>query len=367
MPLNELAFIPIVEREVAFENRDPILKLYLARNCLRQIPGGVFQLRKLSVLSLRANKLEELAPAIVKLHNLEELNVSQNRLKYLPGEILSLTSIGGRLNKLHIFPNLFCQPKPTFLQEEVFSGSPKEAVSDLAEDIQVEEELRERLAVTCKSYHGYAARILARTPVHYIDSIGKSWSDFELFPLKNLPAELPTEPLNSDPAPPITNCRSWSRVPSLVELAIRGAYATEDFSTVSSVLGEDDRFPPYIRNVVAQAVKYKQEGDRHCVVCGRIMMVPRTSWLEWWELARVTYDSAAGNKLKTAIGDDADRFNSDENTEEEEEGIGEEGQKEDWKIEPISKKQDERAVPFLRQGCSWKCIPSKVNKREWCC
>ena len=59
------------------------------------------------------------------------------------------------------------------------------------------------------------------------------------------------------------------------------------------------------------------------------MVMPRTAWIEWWDIGKVSWD-----------GDE-------------------------FRLEPHSKNEEERAVPFLRQGCSWKCTPRKMEARDW--
>ncbi|ATY58741.1 Leucine Rich Repeat domain [Cordyceps militaris] len=109
-PLAQLSCIPQVDRDVAFEQKDPELKIYLARNRLRRLPGNLFDLTFLTVLSLRDNKLSEIPVSIAKLTNLRELNLAQNKLRSLPPQLLDLIGPAGRLKKLMLFPNPFAQP-----------------------------------------------------------------------------------------------------------------------------------------------------------------------------------------------------------------------------------------------------------------
>ncbi|KAL8649677.1 MAG: hypothetical protein Q9226_005475 [Calogaya cf. arnoldii] len=91
-----------------FETLVPNLQLYLANNLLFQMPGQLFNLLNLTVLSLRQNNLIEIPSAIGDLVNLRELNVSNNRLRWLPHEVLQLLSKNLKNYRFH--PNPFIQP-----------------------------------------------------------------------------------------------------------------------------------------------------------------------------------------------------------------------------------------------------------------
>ena len=73
---------------------EPHLRIILSANQLVKLPAELFNLNRLSTLSLRGNNLQELPPNIGKLKRLEDLNVAQNNLGYLPYEILDLL-VGG--------------------------------------------------------------------------------------------------------------------------------------------------------------------------------------------------------------------------------------------------------------------------------
>ncbi|UKZ72005.1 uncharacterized protein TrAtP1_012942 [Trichoderma atroviride] len=60
--LGQVANIPDVAKDVAFVPREPELKLFLALNRLSRLPGSLFDLTHLVVLSLRGNQLTELPP-----------------------------------------------------------------------------------------------------------------------------------------------------------------------------------------------------------------------------------------------------------------------------------------------------------------
>ena len=337
-PLSEFACIPVVQREVAFEQPEPLLKLYLSRNKLTTVPGAVFGLDHLSVLSVRGNKLAELPPAMMKLHNLEELNVSQNFLQFLPAEVLSLASPPSKLRKLHIHPNPFFQPMEPELsvpvEDSASDGDSNHAVKYVRhDDIAAEDLLKERLMSRYSSYDGYTARLIARSPVQYMDVTGTSYSRFQIPGPEFASSRIETEAIDSPPCPPelryshLSVSRRGSRVRSLMELSILAAYKTSQLSVITRYL--DDDTPRYVQDAFWRAIKHKEEGGRCCTMCGRLMVLARTSWLEWWEIGKVSLDGEA------------------------------------FRLEPLSDKEDEKTVPFLRQGCSWKCIPRPVQKRDW--
>ncbi|KAJ4138958.1 hypothetical protein NW765_002854 [Fusarium oxysporum] len=59
-PLSQFTCIPVVTKDVAFEQKDPEIKIYMAQNRLTRVPGAIFDLTYLTTLSLRHNKLTEL-------------------------------------------------------------------------------------------------------------------------------------------------------------------------------------------------------------------------------------------------------------------------------------------------------------------
>ncbi|KAI9669542.1 MAG: hypothetical protein M1817_004661 [Caeruleum heppii] len=88
----------------------PCLSLFLSRNLLQTVPGEVFHLEHLTVLSLRNNGLTELPSAIRRLVNLVELNVGGNQLQWLPYDLLGLLGPQKKLKTLSVFPNPFFNP-----------------------------------------------------------------------------------------------------------------------------------------------------------------------------------------------------------------------------------------------------------------
>ena len=73
-----------------YQSLTPALRLYLSNNLLEEVPGEVFHLKNLQVLSLRSNNLTEILPSIGELSNLKELNLGSNQFNWLPWELLGL-------------------------------------------------------------------------------------------------------------------------------------------------------------------------------------------------------------------------------------------------------------------------------------
>ncbi|KAI9846731.1 MAG: hypothetical protein M1838_001160 [Thelocarpon superellum] len=95
LPPSQESYTPLV----------PSIRLFLSGNLLHSVPGEIFNIHNLTVLSLRNNQLTELPSGIARLTNLVELNVGGNKLSWLPYELLGLVRPHGRLRTLSIYPN----------------------------------------------------------------------------------------------------------------------------------------------------------------------------------------------------------------------------------------------------------------------
>jgi hypothetical protein len=85
------------------------LGVYLSRNALAVFPRLLLSLGDtLTVLSLRANKLDRLPPELRVLRHLRELSVGGNQLPYLPWELTTLP----HLRTVHAQPNPFQASAP---------------------------------------------------------------------------------------------------------------------------------------------------------------------------------------------------------------------------------------------------------------
>ncbi len=110
-PLSGFSCIPVVTKGVAFEQKEPSLKIYLGNNRLQRLPSAIFTIEHITLLSLRGNRLTEIPPAIGKMKNLEVLNISQNALTSLPYELMELFLTSLCLTDVLLHPNPFFKPK----------------------------------------------------------------------------------------------------------------------------------------------------------------------------------------------------------------------------------------------------------------
>jgi hypothetical protein len=281
-PLDNFSCIPMVAKDVAFEQKEPELKIYMTMNRLRMIPGTLFNLQYLTILSLRGNKLTEIPPAVAKLSNLRQLNLSQNRLRSLPAELLDLFS--KRLGDLVLHPNPFFEPETALESDETL------------------DELEQPLLT----------RHLGRSPMQMTDSIGRVQSDFR-FPSYQESSKLAVV-FNNE-----MECATRSsRVPSLVEMALRSCYSTSQLSELQHYMPDG---LPHLGELLERATIQKEMGGITCSHCRKQVIVPVLEWVEWREIhTRETNGSTVS-------------------------------------VRPLSLADDERAIPFLHRACSWKCGP----------
>lgn len=321
-PLSNFSCIPLVTKDVAFEQKEPELKVYLAMNRLRRIPGALFDLTHLTILSLRGNKLTELPPAISKLCNLKQLNVSQNRLRYLPAELLNLLGHDGNLRDLVLHPNPFYAPDKPFEHN-------RDSHKVVADD-------------TLPEPH-FFTRHLGRSPLQLSDSKGDILSHFKL-PSNSVPSTLMPQTIAVDtsgddqgepPAPSMSShvgssLRSApprpSPVPSLVEASLRGCYSSAQLPELQYYMPDG---LPHLRQLLDRAARQREMGGLACWRCKRLLIVPTVEWVEWRELSTLTRRWEDTSMVRT------------------------------MEFRPLSLAQDEMAVPFLYRACSWNCRPGQ--------
>ncbi|KAI1077535.1 hypothetical protein F5B20DRAFT_267695 [Whalleya microplaca] len=352
--LSEFSCIPLVTEDVPFEHKDPSLKIYLASNPLLRAPGALFNLEHLTVLSLRNTQITELPPSIRNLRNLETLNVSLTRLRYLPGELLDLMVYPSKLENLIIHPNPFFRPERTESDNDVmqFWSLPDSALNGRKFQVWLDKQDETQKHVACPPITGpghaaWQAFALARSPVQYRDSRGVILSAFRLprpepytdTGLFSEDIRIKTEALDSAPALPHPTRSSSqltppsppkSRVPSLFELALQACSRTAQLRELPSYL--PPQTPAHcvdaLTRVTAQGEANANAGDLPCSVCARRAVVPLAEWIEWWDVSRVEVDRDS----------------------------------ETVEVVRLSNKQAESGVPFLRRGCSWRCLPRRMRR-----
>ncbi|KAI0172893.1 hypothetical protein GGR52DRAFT_580523 [Hypoxylon sp. FL1284] len=348
--------------------KDTFTKLFLSNNPLLRAPGAVFNLQYLSVLSLRNTQITELPPSIGNLRNLETLNLSLTRLRYLPGELLDLLKYPSKLHTLTIHPNPFYRPdhiassstrddewdkslKPRFYKEFVVclngTGTVLRHWLNRTDDHRLD---RSRCTSTEHLCPGWEVHALARSPLQYNDSRGAIVSKFQLPQLRpsepeNSNAELPsdlvieTENMQSPPALPRATRNTCatspgkSRVLSLFELALQACSRSGQLRELSSYLPPNApaHFTKLLDEIAARVEEHDNPaGDLPCSVCGRRVMVPVAQWIEWWRIGRK-------DKGRTNL---------------------------DLEIRPVGSSEDEMAIPFLRRGCSLRCLPRPMEAGE---
>jgi hypothetical protein len=331
-PISEISPIPTVAKDVAFEQRDPHIKVFLFNNRLWSFPVPLLNLEHLTVLSLRANRLVTLPPAISKLRNLEALNIAQNHLRFLPGELLSLLQPGSKLRTLNFHPNRFWEPEDPLPDNR----GPKEYEKFT---------FGSRDEPTIESnWTGLTTYLFSRTPVHFTDSAGKTYSRFVLpNPESKLPevSTLELEPFTSlttpkQLAPELRSHAATSKVinpkgaKSLFELALHACAKSAQAESIPSWLREDEGWPAHFAPTVQRAVEIHRQGGVRCSVCGRETLLPLARWVEFRHIRRMEVAAGGedGRRVEVLLG-------------------GSEGV--------------DMPVPFLRVGCSWRCVPVKVE------
>ena len=224
----------------------PALRLYLSNNLLEEVPGEVFQLTNLEVLSLRSNKLTEILPSIGELNNLKELNLGSNQLNWLPWELLGL--LHANLQKCMIHPNPLVRPVPSTWSH-----------------------------VPGRRFKSGEPRQVASTRIAFLDLTGASFRQWPPAP-SSLPEHWP-EPLADDEflGPPP---QERTKTPSLLELALRACKNSPQVSQLPFLIPDD--CPAHLTQLLQKTWKLKEAGGQSCSVCGNEYIIPRTEWIEWW-------------------------------------------------------------------------------------
>ncbi|KAB5562888.1 hypothetical protein GE09DRAFT_1110129 [Coniochaeta sp. 2T2.1] len=342
-PLIELSLVPHVQaREPTGRSRDPLttskdgylhkeskIVLIMANNRLTRLPGTLFSIENLVDLSLRHNQLTELPATIAQCKSLRSLNLSFNRLRYLPFELVERLPLFTTLN---LAGNDFYEPcnpdDPYWLAgEEGFDLAllPSHFVDEFAEPGD-------------DHFVRLAAWYVGRGPVQYSDTAGRIYSRFRL-PLAGGPQNLVPLELGKEHAGPLSRHQGESqsragttiqptRVPSLVELCTRSLAKSgrpEDYGDMTSE-------PEFLERAVTAASSVRYSGGQSCAVCKKAFVNPRTQWVEFffYEESMIEAEGQGGDHRIISDGMEMIRRGS---------------------------KVVDNAIPCLRRGCSWKCVP----------
>ena len=335
-PLATFTRVPPVTEGV-FTRLEPKLKIFLASNQLTTLPGELFNLDRLVALSLRGNQLRELPPSIGKLSNLKELNLSQNGLRYLPYEILELFSDTSRLNSLHLHPNLFHEPQFPHSEEDV--KEEEKVVYRIGLGNRARQSPR-RGAICAvspdqrrRSWHTqWKITYQARTEVRFLD-INGTLVKGPTFPVNTLDSnsshnKIAVADVNDYPEPPTSRDR-LSRAPSLLEVALAACAKSPQLPFIADFLPEHS--PSSLHELLVKAAEKKESGGSKCTICARGFIIPRTEWIEWWEIAKVLETNSTASAASP--------------------------------LRQMENERDvlEKMVPLMRRGCSWMCVPEKLN------
>ncbi|EAQ89624.1 hypothetical protein CHGG_06243 [Chaetomium globosum CBS 148.51] len=266
--ISDISPIPNVSRDVAFEQRDPEIQLFLSMNRLRSFPSGILTIEHLALLSLRANNLDEIPPAVGRLTKLEALNLGQNFIRVFPAELLNLLRPGSKLRSLSFQPNRFWQPDTANATAAAISTTTTR--SDEYDNLTYPKRSTTKVE---SSWSGVTTKLHSRSPVQFMTGTGQTLSRFSLPDLPGARGALiELEPLTSLATPKefTTEQRklalSTSKVynpkgaRSLFELALRAGIKSSQVEEVRSWALYADEAPPHFSFAVEQAVKIHRDG-----------------------------------------------------------------------------------------------------------
>ncbi|KAI9640403.1 hypothetical protein NHQ30_011148 [Ciborinia camelliae] len=382
-------FVKAARGYAAFE---PSLRIILSGNSLTKLPAELFNLNRLIFLSLRNNKLREIPPGIGKLKNLEDLNVSQNNLGYLPYEILDML-VGGTLYDFQLHPNPFYMPmarsdstekvathleielqrKWPFIRDPPLrsaenssrfvrqtiniprprfpeNDSPPPSTQGAYPPHGMFRETAFTPAVPSEPISGEKCTLSYqfRTEVRFLNLYGQCVKG-PLFPsdphwqMSGRHIQLPVARLDDIPEPPVVQ----SRVQSLMEKALQSCSSHPELLQFENLLRHP---PPQIPSLLRRAENISYSGPTPCTVCNRSFVIPRTEWIEWWEIEKVSKI----DRLRTLQSGPSVMTVSSI--------LGHPPIPTTSAASPLGRVENERdvaekLVPLIRRGCSWSCLP----------
>ncbi|KAL2126739.1 hypothetical protein VTI74DRAFT_326 [Chaetomium olivicolor] len=330
-PIRHIVPIPNVAKDVEIVQREAQIQVFLSGNGLQRFPASLLNVECLTVLTLRKNELQRIPPQIARLSNLEHLNIAQNKICFLPGEMLQLLKKGNKLRHLVLHPNPFWEPSvfvptrnPGAEEYELLTFGPPEPVQ------------------IASHWVGKTARLESRSPVQFMDSTNRTCSDFVLLHPGSARRESAVVEVESFTELATPRNLDMTRLPhhlatskgprSLFETVLRkcSKFPPAEANVIRSWLREEkERLPTHLETSIDRAFEIQRDGGIKCCVCGRETVMPLAQWIEFRQIGdtSVTVDRGRERTVFNMRG---------------------------YRTEPLS-------VPFLRVGCSWKCIPVKVE------
>lgn len=233
-------------KENRYQTLTPALELYLSNNFLEEVPGEIFHIINLEVLSLRSNYLTEILPSIGKLKNLKELNLGSNELSWLPWELLGL--LHANLQRCRIYPNPFLRPIPSIWNHEL-----------------------------SRKFESHEPCQVASTRIAFLDITGVSIRHWPPAP-SSLPEHWPEPQADDEFLGPPPEERT--RTASLLELVLRACKDSPQLSQLPFLI--PDGCPEHLKQLLQMTWNLKEAGGKSCSVCGSEYIIPRTEWIEWW-------------------------------------------------------------------------------------
>ncbi len=355
-PLSTIVSIPMGSQGLSYHPLRPRLKLFLSSNMLKRVPGEIFNLDNVTVLSLRSNLLIELPSAIGKLRRLVELNIANNNLNFLPYDILRIFSEPSKLHSLTWHPNPFYEPDipeanpykggepyPPDLRDGVLSrsGRPGAVSSGLPEICpKWDAKYRFRSEVRFMNIDGTLAKgpsfprdeALFSAPVRHRSSICVPYGLGRTNMIKIAPpGDVPEPPKASS----LLRGDRASKAPSLLEVALQAWSQSSGLPDLQDWLGEEP--PERLARIMedAKVLKEMEADSRKCTICHRRFVIPRTEWLEWWQISKA--------QKNTQLASAASPLRLMENR----------------------RDQVESMIPLIRRGCSWRCLPDRVPLEDY--
>ncbi|KAM0721635.1 hypothetical protein Q7P37_002560 [Cladosporium fusiforme] len=301
--------------EDLFAPLTPSLELYLSSNSLTSLPSELFQLKNITVLSLRNNGLQEIPPHITQFPKLAELNIAGNHLASLPWEMLGMLRSTADVCQVSLRPNPFRVPKLA-TNDELPADTNTDSHSDQGIGVsKLFQQLEANFLSGRRTLNGgdedatpkkkrnsrEQLVFIAPSRILYMDSDGSAMRPQLAVSGGENAWEAPVlEPQH----PPITEASRAA--PSLFELALRSAQLSYDLRDVTNTLPRDT--PPAIHSALEQAAKGVEYGNECCSTCSKSFVIHRAEWIEYWFHGHEYYDLS-----------------------------------------------EEKILPFKRKACSWAC------------